>query len=214
MRFKKVEAAMFGPKSYVEAAERSNAWAIACSLRTDMTAGYHSVIITKKGSGLKTIEDLKGKTYAFNDPNSTSGYLVPMTYFLNELGIVPENHFSNVSFSGSHEASVMTVKAGRVDAASTNDVNLVRKMEEGMITEDDFNIVWESDLIPESPIAVRGDLPYELVMRIQRAIISFKDPEALKNLQSGGFVAAKDSDYDPIRAMKKLKEELRKGQGR
>jgi phosphonate transport system substrate-binding protein len=209
MRFKKIEVAYFGPKSYTEAAERSNAWAIAREMKIDGSTGYHGVLITKKDSGLKTFDDLKGKTFAFNDPNSTSGYLVPMTHFLRDLNIVPEEYFSRVTFSGSHEASMMSVKLGNVDAASTNDLDMDRKLQSGGISPDDFNIIWKSDMIPGSPLAVRGDLPYSFVMKLQKAIISFNDPKGLEKLQLGGFIIAEDSDYDPIRAMKKVKEELR-----
>ena len=210
MRFKKIEAAYFGPKSYTDAHLRANGWAIAREQRLDGSTGYYGVIITKKGSGLKTIKDLKGKTYAFNDPNSTSGYLVPMTYFLKEAKIIPEEYFSRVIFSGSHEASIMAVKMGKVDAASTNDLDLDREMEAGRISKDDFNIVWKSDIIPGSPLVVRGDLSYGFVMKLKKAILTFNDPEGLRKLQLKGFVETKDSDYNCIREMKRVKEALRK----
>lgn len=210
MRFKKIEAAYLGPKSYTEANKRANGWAIAREQKMDGSSGYYGVIITKKGSGLKTIANIKGKTYAFNDPNSTSGYLVPMTYFLRDAKIVPEEYFSRVIFSGSHEASIMTVKMGKVDAASTNDLDLDRMIESGKISKNDFNIVWKSGVIPGSPLVARGDLPYGFVMKLKEAILSFNDPAGLKKLQLKGFVETKDSDYDSIREMKKVKEALRK----
>ena len=210
MRFKKIEAAYFGPKSYTDAHLRANGWAIAREQKIDGSTGYYGVIITKKGSGLKTIKDIKGKTYAFNDPNSTSGYLVPMTYFLKEAKIIPEEYFSRVIFSGSHEASIMAVKMGKVDAASTNDLDLARQIEAGRISKDDFNIVWKSDIIPGSPLVVRGDLSYGFVMKLKKAILTFNDPEGLRKLQLKGFVETKDSDYNCIREMKRVKEALRK----
>ncbi len=210
MRFKKIEVAYLGPKSYTEANKRSNGWAIVREQKLDGASGYYGVIITKKGSGLKTIKDIKGKTFAFNDPNSTSGYLVPMTYFLRDAGIVPKEYFSRVIFSGSHEASIMTVKMGKVDAASTNDLDMDRMIEAGRISKNDFNIIWKSAIIPGSPLVVRGDLPDSLKERLKEAILSFNDPEGLRKLQLKGFVETKDSDYDCIREMKKIKETLGK----
>ncbi|MBD3181516.1 phosphonate ABC transporter substrate-binding protein [Candidatus Poribacteria bacterium] len=210
MRFGKIEAAYFGPKSYVEASERSNAWAIAREKMLDGSEGYHSIIITKKGSGLKTFEDIKDKTFAFNDPNSTSGYLVPMTYFLRDEEIVPEEYFSKVIFSGSHEASIMTVKLGKVDAASTNDLDLDRQIQSGRLSLGEFNIIWKSDTIPGSPLVVRGDLSYGFVMKLQKIITTYSDPKGLEQLQLAGFVKAIDEDYDPIRAMREVKDRLRK----
>jgi len=210
MRFKKIEMAYFGPNSYVEASERSNGWAIAREQKMDGSTGYYGLIITKKGSNLRTFADLKGKTFAFCDPNSTSGYLVPITHILKDLKIVPENYFSRVIFSGSHEASIMSVKMGKVDSAATNDLDLDRQIQAGKVSPDDFNIIWKSGIIPGSPIVVRGDFPYDFVMKLQKAIISFKDPEGLKKLQLKGFVVADDDDYNSIRVMQQVKNELRK----
>ena len=210
MRFKKIEAAYLGPKSYIEANKRANGWAIAREQKMDGSTGYYGVIITQKGSGLKTIKDIKEKTYAFNDPNSTSGYLVPMTYFLRDAKIIPEKYFSRVIFSGSHEASIMAVKMGQVDAASTNDLDIDRMIEAGKISKDDFNIVWKSSIIPGSPLVARGDLPYGFVMKLKKAILIFNDPEGLRKLRLKGFVETKDSDYDSIREMKEIKDALRK----
>ena len=65
-------------------------------------------------------EDMAGKTFAFNDPNSTSGYLVPSTFFMTEMGVDPQKYFSKVTFSGSHEASILAVANKKVEVASTN----------------------------------------------------------------------------------------------
>lgn len=210
MRFNKIEAAYLGPKSYTDAHARADGWAIAREQKMDGSTGYYGVIITKRGSGLKSLKDIKGKTYAFNDPNSTSGYLVPMTYFLKEAKIVPEKYFSRVVFSGSHEASILSVKMGKVDAASTNDLDLAREVEAGKTSNQDFNIIWKSNIIPGSPLVARGSLPYSFVLKLQKTLLAFDDPKGLKKLQLKGFVKTEDSDYDSIRAMKKVKDKLRK----
>ncbi|MCK4278147.1 MAG: phosphate/phosphite/phosphonate ABC transporter substrate-binding protein [Desulfurellaceae bacterium] len=67
MRFKKIEMAYFGPKSYTHAHERANGWAVAREQMLDGSTGYYGIIITKRGSGIKTMGDAKGKTYAFNE---------------------------------------------------------------------------------------------------------------------------------------------------
>lgn len=212
MRFKKIEMAYFGPKSYTHSHERANGWAIAREQMLDGSTGYYGIIITKRGSGIKTMGDAKGKTYAFNDPNSTSGYLVPMTHFLKDMRVQPEEYFSRIIFSGSHEASILSVKMGKVNVASTNDLDLARMTEAGKISKDDFNIIWKSDIIPGSPIVIRGDFPYSFVMKLKNCILSFDDPEGLKKLQLKGFVETTDSDYDGIRKMIEIKERLKKGQ--
>jgi phosphonate transport system substrate-binding protein len=209
MQFKHVDVAYFGPKSYVEAAARANAEAFALEVAEDGSHGYHSTIIVKRGSGLKSVADLKGKTWAFTDPNSTSGMLVPTVYFVKELRIAPEQYFSKVSFSGSHEASILAVKAGRVDAAAAADMEFARG--EGKLwTRDEFDVIWTSKLLPGSPMAWRKDLPDSLKQAIREAFLAYAEPEGLKKLKLRGFVAADDAVYNPIRDQIEVKKQLAK----
>lgn len=207
MQFKHVDLAYFGPKSYVEAAARSGAEAFCLEIAPDGSQGYHGLILVKKGSGPRSMADLKGKTWAFTDPNSTSGTLVPTVYFVKELRIDPAKYFSKVSYSGSHEASILAVKAGRVDAASTNDMDLARG--EGKAwTRGDFDVVWTSKLIPGSPIAYRKDLPASLKQAIREAFLTYADPAGLAKLNVKGYAPADDAVYDPIREQIEVKKQL------
>ncbi len=207
MQHKHIDLAYFGPKSYCEASKRANAEALVVEVGESGVAGYHGYIISKKGSGLKTIEDLKGKTWAFTDPQSTSGTLVPTVYF-NDINIQPDTYFAKVIYSGSHEASILSVKAGKVDAASTNDLDFQRGLGRQW-TNDDFNIIWTSDLIPGSPMAVRSDLPVSLKMAIKGAFISYDDKEGLDKLKISGYAPGNDKMYDGIRKMIALKQALK-----
>ena len=126
MQHNHVQIAYFGPKSYVEANLRAKAEAVAVEVGEETgLPGYYGMILTKKGSGLKTLEDIKGKTWAFTDTHSTSGTLVPSVMF-SKKGINPQTYFSKVLYSGGHEASILSVKAGKVDAASTNTLDYNR----------------------------------------------------------------------------------------
>lgn len=208
MQHKHVDVAYFGPKSYCEAAKRSGAEAVAIEVGQDGTAGYYGYIITKKGSGLKDLASLKGKTWAFTDPNSTSGTLVPTVYF-SEQGINPQKYFSRVLYSGSHEASILAVKSGKVDGASTNNLDFERGLGSHW-QQGDFNIIWKSKLIPASPIAVRKDLPVSLKTAIKNAFVSFKDKDGLEKLKISGYIPGNDAMYDGVRKLIVLKEQLKK----
>jgi len=210
MQFKHIEFAYFGPKSYVEAATRANADAFALEVTVDGSKGYHGVIITRKGTGLNTIQDLKGKTWAFTDPNSTSGTLVPMVYFLQELKIDPDKYFSKVIYSGSHEASMLSVKNGRIDGASTNDLDMARGNGKEWNQEKDFNIIWKSPLIPGSLIAYRKDLPASLKRALKDAFLAYNDPEGLGRLKLKGYTDVTDEMYNPIRNMITVQKQLKK----
>ncbi|QOG12341.1 phosphonate ABC transporter substrate-binding protein [Arcobacter sp. FWKO B] len=202
-----IDFAYLGPNSYVTASQRANAEAVAMEVNDEGVAGYHALIVARKDSGIKTLDDAKGKTWAFTDPQSTSGTLVPTVHF-NKIGIDPQKYFSRVIYSGSHEASMLSVKAGRVDVASNNDLDFNRGI--GRHWEaDEFNIIWKSDLIPGSPIAVRGGLPTSLKMAIKGAFIAYKVPEG-SSLKMSGYTHADDSTYNPTRELIKAKEAMKK----
>jgi phosphonate transport system substrate-binding protein len=210
MQFKHVDFAYFGPKSYAEASERAGAQCFVVEVDQDGMAGYHGVIITNKASGLHSIADAKGKVWAFTDPNSTSGTLVPTLYLVKELKIDPATYFSKVIYSGSHEASMLAIKAGKVDIASTNDLDMLRGEGKMWTKDKDFNVVWTSPLIPGSPMAYRKDLPESLKKALQDAFVGYKDKDGLAMLKLSGYAPVADSVYDPVRAQIAFKKELDK----
>jgi phosphonate transport system substrate-binding protein len=207
MQHKHIDLAYLGPKSYCEAAKRANAEALVVEVDRNGVAGYHGYIITKAGSGLKKLVDLKGKKWAFTDPHSTSGTLVPTVYF-NKVGINPEKYFGRVVYSGSHEASILAVKAGKVDGASTNDLDFERGLGSHW-TKADFNTIWKSDLIPGAPMAVRKDLPPSLKKAVKQAFLSYKDKSGLEKLKISGYKPADDTLYDGIRELIRMKKALK-----
>ncbi len=209
MEHNHVQIAYFGPKSYVEAQKRAKAQAVAVEVGEETgLPGYYGMILTKKGSGLKTLEDIKGKKWAFTSSQSTSGTLVPTVMF-SKKGINPQKYFSKVLYSGGHEASILSVKAGKVDAASTNNLDFNRGLGRNW-KKDDFNIIWESELIPGSPMTVRSDLPESFKMAVMGAFLSYNDKAGLSKLKLKGFAPAKDSDYNPVRELIELKKQLKK----
>jgi phosphonate transport system substrate-binding protein len=199
MQFKHVDFAYFGPKSYAEASERAGAECVVVEVAEDGTQGYHGVIIAKKGSDIHSVADAKGKVWAFTDPNSTSGTLVPTIYLVKTLKIDPQTYFSKVIYSGGHEASMLSVKAGKVDIASTNDLDMLRGEGKMWNKDKDFQIVWTSPLIPGSPIAYRKDLPETLKKALQEAFVSYKDKAGLEMLKISGYAPVADSVYNPVR---------------
>jgi phosphonate transport system substrate-binding protein len=206
-----LDFAYYGPKSYTEAAEKANAEALVMERNKKGEPGYYGIIITRQDSGIKTMEDARGRVFTFTDPNSTSGFLVPNILFARELKTAPEDYFKQVKFSGSHGASILAVKNMSIDVAATNNLDLDRMIEKGQVSAEDFRILWKSDLIPGSPIAARKDLPASLKTAVTGALVSFSgDKAGLEKLQNGGFIYANDTNYDVIRYLKRLKKELAK----
>ena len=162
--------------------------------------GYRSCLIVHADSDIFSPEDIGGKTFAFNDPNSTSGYLVPMTMFLNAMGINPKQHFSKLTFSGSHEASILAVMHKKVEVASTNLPDIQQLTREGKVPRAALRIIWVSKLIPNDPIVVRKDLPDSLRQAIQDALVAMqeKHPEVFAALAPSS-VAFRKSTMQNIR---------------
>lgn len=212
MSHKHLEFAYFGPKSYVEAADKAGAEALALELNKEGEAGYYGVMIVRKDSGIDSMEACKGKVFAFTDPNSTSGCLVPNILFSRDMEVKPESYFKEVKFSGSHGASILSVKNGAIDVAATNNIDLDRMCEKGQASMDDFRVLWQSELIPGAPMAARKDLPKSLKAAFTGALMQFNaNTKGLEKLQNGGYAPADDTTYDVVRYLKRLKKQLAKG---
>ena len=164
LKFKKAELGHLGPKSYVEASTNNyaNVEPIAQLQLANGSLGYRSCLIVHSDSEVFTPEDMAGKTFAFNDPNSTSGYLVPSAFFMMDMGVDPKKYFSKVTFSGSHEASILAVANKKVDIAATNMPDLSQLTRENKVPRGGLRVIWVSKLIPNDPIVVRKDMPASL----------------------------------------------------
>ncbi|HEY5868302.1 MAG TPA: phosphonate ABC transporter substrate-binding protein [Candidatus Tectomicrobia bacterium] len=214
LKFKKAEIGHLGPKAYIEATHDNyaNVEPVVQIRHNNGSLGYRSCLIVHADSDIFSPEDIGGKTFAFNDPNSTSGYLVPMTMFLNEMGINPKQHFSKLTFSGSHEASILAVTNKKVEVASTNLPDIQQLTREGKIARGTLRLIWVSKLIPNDPIVVRKDLPDSLRQAIQEALIAMqqKHPEvfAAAGAIVGGFQKVDDAKYHVIRELNETSKRL------
>src|SRR5215813_6157274 len=164
LKFKKAELGHLGPKSYVAASANNyaNVEPVAQLQLANGSLGYRSCLIVHADSDIFSPEDMAGKTFAFNDPNSTSGYLVPSAFFMMEMNVDPRTHFSKVMFSGSHEASILAVANKKVEIASTNLPDLQQLTRENKVPRGGLRVIWVSRLIPNDPIVVRKDMPPSL----------------------------------------------------
>src|SRR5262245_6704119 len=214
LKFKKAELGHLGPKSYIEASTSNYAGVepIAQLQLPNGSLGYRSCLIVHADSDIFSPEDTAGKTFAFNDPNSTSGYLVPSAVCLMEMGIDPKKHFSKVTFSGSHEASILAVANKKVEVASTNLPDLQQLTRENKVPRGALRVIWVSKLIPNDPIVVRKDIPASLRSAIQESLTTMRSrsPEAFKEVGAsvGGFVAADDAKYQVIRDLNETAKRL------
>ncbi|MCB1490748.1 MAG: phosphate/phosphite/phosphonate ABC transporter substrate-binding protein [Rhodobiaceae bacterium] len=195
-----IEVARFGSSSYAAVYTATDGGVVPTltSIKKDGNTGYHSIVVTRCDSGIKSLEDDKGKIHAFADPDSTSGYAVPYYNFV-KMGIDPTTYFSAIPFGGSHEADVTGVVNGTFDTASTwqnNDDDGIpqRMVEKGMIPVGVICKIWESPEITTGPWTFRKNLPAEMIEEITVALETFAtaDPEGWKVYNS-----IEDSDANP-----------------
>lgn len=210
MRAGRVDIAVFGPFSFVIASTEANAVPLVAAPNQDTgRLGYKSLIITKADSGLASIADLRGRSMAFADPASTSGNLFPRLILANEGITDVDGYFSETSFSGGHDASLVAVANGQVDAAGVCDTCIERFYAAGLADPADIRTIAESETIPPSPVAVRGDLDPALRDRITEVYLAMQGAAPQVMQQASGdeeppahpYVAVRDADYDVIREL-------------
>lgn len=188
----------------------------------DGTTGYYSIGFARADSGITSVEDAKGKSFAFADPNSTSGYLVPAAELTEKYGKL-DDYFAEVKMSGGHEQTIVGVANGDYEAGVSWADGLgnwedgygsgaFRKAADaGLVDMSDLVEIWRSELIPEGPVVVRRALPQDVKDKIYALVDTMfeTDPECGYNLAAGeakDFVPVKHEDYLGIIAARKLEE--------
>lgn len=162
---------------------------LLAEINADGADGYQAIVVVRKDSPIQTIEQLKGKSLAFVDPNSTSGYMVPFYHF-SQAGYMKPGFFARTGFSGSHENGILAVINGTYNAATTfiyseKSSPWLRMEEKGMIKPEQLRVIWRSSKIANGPLTVRKDLPGDLKRDINAAFLSMPR-DVLKSI-SGGF---------------------------
>jgi phosphonate transport system substrate-binding protein len=196
------DLALMGPWGYVLANHQAGAQVISTILY-DGKPEYFAIMITHPNSGINSPADLKGRTFAFGDKGSTSGYLIPLHYLMQQ-GIAPEGYFSKVVHT-SHQAIETQVTQGVLDAGADYNRNRNAMIEQGLIKPELSKIIWTSAPLPNDAFAVSKALSGDtaLIKQLQNALNGVG--EALKtqpNLLPAhytGFVSRDNAFYKPIR---------------
>ena len=163
---------------------------------------FKSKFITRKGSGIRSLKDLKGKTFSFGSVSSTSGHLMPR-YFLLQAGIKPERDFAKFSFSGAHDATAAWVEAGKVDAGALNFLVWDKLVKNKKVDTGKVTVFWTTPPYVDYVWTVRGGIEESLVQKIAKALLKldYKNPLHKKLLdlhRTKGYITAKDSDWKGI----------------
>jgi len=188
----------------------------------DGSTGYFSIGFARKDSGITSMEDAKGKTFAFADPNSTSGYLVPGAELQAMFGPL-DAYFSEVRFSGGHEQSIVGVANGDFQAGVSwadglgawedgyNSGAFRRAADAGLVDMNDIVEIWKSKMIPEGPMVVRAALPADVKEKViqMTADLHETDKTCAYGVAAGDaldFVPVTHAEYEGVVAARKLQE--------
>jgi phosphonate transport system substrate-binding protein len=201
------DLALMGPWGYVLAHHFSEAQVVSTILYQGKPE-YFALIVTHPESGLNSIDDLlgpkgKGRSFAFGDKGSTSGYLIPFFEF-QKRGIDPEKHFARVLYT-KHQAIQTQVTAGQLDAGADFNRNRDVMIAQGLITGARSKVIWQSAPLPNDAFAVSATLAKDaaFVKRLQAALAEVGPLLAAQpNLLPAnytGFVATENAFYKPIR---------------
>src|SRR3989441_11772465 len=177
LRNRTADLAFVHPVGYVLANREAKATIVARNLWHGKSS-FTSRLFVRRDSGLTRLEDLRGKTIAFVDPASSSGYVYPMVMLM-QRGLVknadPKTFFREATFSGAHDASMRALLNGHVDAIASYDMareDYVKDASE----RDRLSWVAETQPIPEAGVAVRAGLDAAVVTRVRAALLQIRGP--------------------------------------
>jgi phosphonate transport system substrate-binding protein len=197
----KLDLAWLGGFTYVQARLRTNGGVVPIVQRAE-DAKFTSRFIVPVSSTAKTLADLKGKTFAFGAPSSTSGSLMPR-FFLLQAGIDPERDFKSVAFSGAHDATVAFVAAGRAEAGVLNASVMDKLLESKNPNAEKVRVLAITPPYFDYNWTVRPGLDPALTRKITDAFLKL-DPAkpAMKEImdlqRASKFVPTQNSNYDGI----------------
>ena len=189
---------------------------------TDGSTGYYSIGFTRKDTGITSMDEAKGKIFAFADPNSTSGYLVPGAELTAKYGKL-EDYFSEVKMSGGHEQTIVGVANGDFDAGVSwadglgnwedgyNSGAFRKAADAGLVDMSNLVEIWRSAMIPEGPMVVRKALPQDIKDKVTQLTADLWETDkdcaaALAAGEAKDFIPVEHSAYDGILAARKLQE--------
>jgi phosphonate transport system substrate-binding protein len=174
---------------------------ILTTVQKDGSTGYYSIGLALKSSGIKTIKDAKGKKLGYADPDSTSGYLIPLTQIPKDTGMPNDQYFAATQFNGGHENNLLAAYDGKVDIAVDDSSGIgdfkdgytsgtFRKgVDKGTIDPNKLVEVWRSPLIPNGPLVVRNEIGADWQAKLSDFFMKLpeKDAKCFAAIEGGDY---------------------------
>ena len=200
---KKVDLVWFGGFTYVQAKLRSGGKVVPLAQREEDTK-FQSVFIAKTDSGIKTLNDMKGKPVSFGSQSSTSGHAMPRGVLV-QAGINPEKDFKRIAYSGAHDATIASVVSGKVDAAAL-DITVWKKfVTENKVDTKSIDVFFTTPPFFNYNWSVHADMPIALQEKIKAALLALnpanpEHAEILRLNRASRYIETKPENYKELEA--------------
>ncbi|AHG47631.1 phosphonate ABC transporter substrate-binding protein [Rhizobium leguminosarum bv. trifolii CB782] len=193
---------------------------ILTTQQKDGSTGYYSIGLALKSSGIKNIKDAKGKKLGYADPDSTSGYLVPLTQIPKDTGMPNDKFFASTQFNGGHENNLLAAYDGKVDVAVDDSSGIGdfkdgytsgtfrKEVDKGAVDPNKLVEVWRSPLIPNGPLVVRNALGEDWQTKLAAFFTALpeKDHKCFAAVEGGdykGYAPVKHDFYKAVVEVRK-----------
>lgn len=200
---KKVDLVWLGGFTHVQANIRSGGKIVPLAQREEDTK-FQSVFIAKTGSGIKTLQDMKGKQISFGSQSSTSGHLMPRSFLL-AANINPEKDFRRIAYSGAHDATIASVVSGKVDAAAL-DITVWKKfVNDNKVDTKAVDVFYTTPGYFNYNWSVHADMPKAMQDKVKAALLAL-DPakpdqaEILKLNRATRYIETQPENYKGLEA--------------
>lgn len=196
---RQVDLALFGGATYIKAHLQSGAVPL---VMRDVDARFRSVVLVQAKNPATTLQALKGASFAFGSPLSTSGHFMPR-HFLQQHNINAETFFGTTQFSGAHDRTVEWVRDGKVDAGVVNSVIVSQMFLDGRLTHKQVKIIWASPFYADYVWAVQADISTQQISGIRDAFLLMnqveEDKQLLQKLGANYYIPAGDADFNNLK---------------
>jgi phosphonate transport system substrate-binding protein len=194
-----VDIAYLGGFTFVQASRRAGVLPL---VQRERDQNFHSVFITHPRSGINSLADLKGHSFAFGDVNSTSGHLMP-AYYMRAANVDP-GVIAKAFYSGGHDATALAVANGKVDAGAMDELVFGTMMKSGKITPEQVRVFYTTPPFFDYVWAARKGLDPKLSGSFADALLKLdaSNPEhkvLLDLLNATKYLRAEDASYDKLR---------------
>jgi phosphonate transport system substrate-binding protein len=197
-----MDGAFFGSFTYTLAHEKLGVEVLARPENSRGESSYYGLIFVRKDSGIKTVQDIKGKVFVFVDRATTAGYLLPLAFFKRNGINNYRKHMKETYFSGTHEDAVYDVLNGKADIGAAKNTEFYRISKSDRRIEDELLILERSPDVPDNGLAVRRGLDNSIKERIREVLLDMHNHsagvETLRNFGARRFIKTTDEDYSGV----------------